>query len=114
MSDALSQQSLEICKIDDLVAGSGVAVMLGQNQIALFYLPEETQAIYAVSNFDPFSEANVISRGILGDLQGELVVASPIYKQHFSLETGQCLEDDTVSLSVYQAEITGSSVMLWL
>lgn len=34
-----------------------------------------------------------MSRGIIGDLQGERVIASPIYKQHFSLATGRCLED---------------------
>ncbi len=55
-----------------------------------------------MSNQDPFSQAFVMSRGIIGDLQGERVVASPIYKQHFSLATGRCLEDkdrETVGFS---------------
>ena len=33
------------------------------------------------------ARANVLSRGLVGDLQGERVVASPIYKHHFSLRT---------------------------
>ena len=49
-----------------------------------------------MGNLDPFSRANVLSRGIVGDLKGELVVASPVYKQHFSLRTGQCVEDPDV------------------
>ncbi|WP_257265295.1 nitrite reductase (NAD(P)H) small subunit [Endozoicomonas sp. ONNA2] len=63
-------------------------------------------------NFDPFSGVNVISRGIVGDLRGHLVVASPIYKQHFDLATGQCLEDDTVSLNVYPVRIHEVSVQV--
>jgi len=35
----------------------------------------------------------VLSRGIVGDVKGERVVASPLYKQHYSLTTGRCLED---------------------
>ena len=42
--------------------------------------------VYALDNFDPHSGANVLSRGIVGDLSGELVVASPVYKHHFSLD----------------------------
>jgi nitrite reductase (NADH) small subunit len=57
--------------------------------------------LFALSNFDPFSQAFVMSRGIIGDKNGVLKVASPIYKQNFSLETGACLDDDSVRLSVY-------------
>ncbi len=40
--------------------------------------------MYALDNFDPASSrANVLSRGLTGDLQNERVVASPIYKNHF-------------------------------
>jgi NAD(P)H-dependent nitrite reductase small subunit len=57
--------------------------------------------VHAIGNHDPFSRANVLSRGIVGDLKGELVVASPVYKQHFSLASGRCLEDPSVRLQVY-------------
>ncbi len=32
---------------------------------------------------------------------GVPVVASPLYKQHFRLEDGQCLEDDSVTLRIW-------------
>jgi nitrite reductase (NADH) large subunit len=35
--------------------------------------------------------AHVLSRGIVGELRGERVVASPLYKHHYSLATGRCL-----------------------
>ena len=73
---------------------SGVCVDLEGRQIAVFRVDEW---VYAIGNHDPASGANVLSRGIVGDIGGELVVASPIYKQHFSLATGRCLEEPDFS-----------------
>lgn len=50
--------------------------------------------LYALSNYDPFSKANVLLRVILGDRQGIIKVAFPIYKQNFNLATGECLGND--------------------
>ncbi len=68
--------------------------------------------VYALSNQDPFSKAFVMSRGIIGDLQGERVVASPIYKQHFSLATGRCLEDKDQKLLVFPSKIENGKVLI--
>lgn len=83
-----------VCDVADLVEGSGVAALVDGEQIALFYLPDSEPPLYVIDNHDPVSGANVLSRGIVGDIKGELVVASPLYKQHFSLVTGQCLESE--------------------
>ena len=100
---------MKICRLDDIVPYSGVAALVGGEQVAVFRID---QKIYAIGNRDPFSGANVLSRGIVGDLKGELVVASPVYKQHFSLLTGRCLEDETVSVPVYRALVEGSDVLV--
>jgi len=100
-----------ICTTVDLVPDSGVAAKIQNQQIALFYLPDENR-VYALSNKDPFSNANVIARGITGDLQGKTVVASPLYKQHFSLEDGQCLEDDSVRLDTWPTRIEDDHVYI--
>jgi NAD(P)H-dependent nitrite reductase small subunit len=91
---------MRICRIEDIVPDTGVAALVGGEQVAVFRIDQE---IYAIGNRDPFSGANVLSRGIVGDLKGELVVASPVYKQHFSLATGRCLEDAAVAVPVYRA-----------
>lgn len=108
-----------ICTIADLVPFSGVAVLVGGQQIALFYIPTQSisdhaaQAqVYAIGNYDPIGKANVLSRGIVGDKEGRLVVASPLYKQHFCLETGVCLEQPTVRVPVYSVTIDRDSVVL--
>lgn len=92
-------QFIPVCKTSDLVPCRGAAALVDGKQVAVFRLPQGS--VYAIGNHDPFSGANVLSRGIVGDLKGELVVASPIYKQHFSLVSGRCLEDETVSVPVY-------------
>ena len=100
---------MKICRLQDIVPDTGVAALVGGEQVAVFRID---QRIYAIGNRDPFSGANVLSRGIVGDLNGELVVASPIYKQHFSLLTGRCLEDDAVSVAVYRASVDGEDVLI--
>ncbi|WP_293267760.1 nitrite reductase small subunit NirD [Neptunomonas sp.] len=101
----------DLCSTRDLVANSGVCALLKKEQVALFYLPSE-QKVYAVGQYDPFGNANVMSRGIIGSKQGKLFVASPLYKQHFLLEDGRCLEDDAVSLPVWETRIINERVMI--
>jgi len=106
---------LEICSIADLVENSGVCALIDYKgearQIALFYLPDTEQKIFALDNWDPLGKANVISRGIVGNIDEQLVVASPLYKQHFCLHSGDCIEDDA-TLSVYPVTLDGDKVVL--
>ncbi|RUR34278.1 nitrite reductase small subunit NirD [Vreelandella nanhaiensis] len=105
-----------LCSKADLVAFSGVAAWLetpqGPKQVALFYLPGYPRELYAIDHHDPFSNANVIAHGIVGDIKGAAVVASPIYKQHFRLEDGQCMENESVKLRTWQAEFKGDAVWI--
>ena len=42
--------------------------------------------LYAIGNYDPAGDANVLSRGIIGSVNGQTVVASPLYKHHFECQ----------------------------
>ncbi|MBW0148261.1 nitrite reductase small subunit NirD [Marinobacter arenosus] len=101
-----------VCTVEDLVPESGIAVWTDDGPVAVFYLPHRLPALFAISHTDPFSGANVLARGITGDLKGEPVVASPLYKQHFSLVTGQCLEDENVSVRTYPVLLDGDKIRL--
>ncbi|MBH3431126.1 nitrite reductase small subunit NirD [Pseudomonas alkylphenolica] len=103
-----------VCNRHDLVAQSGVVVWFEGRQVALFYLPEHDTPVFAVDNQDPKSGAHVIGRGLIGHLKGELVVAAPLYKQHFSLSDGRCLEDAGQSLQVWPVRISGEQVEIGL
>lgn len=99
-----------LCALDDIWPDTGVCALLGRRQIAIFRLA--SGALYALDNHDPHSGANVLSRGIVGDLGGEPVVASPIYKHHYALRTGQCLESADTCLRTYPVEVRDG--MVWL
>ena len=107
---AVSSTWITVCAETELLNNIGVAALVNQQQIALFRLSGGTR-IYAIDNHDPFSGANVISRGIVGDLDGVPVVASPIYKQHFRLEDGQCVEDDSVVLATWPTRISDQGLI---
>jgi nitrite reductase/ring-hydroxylating ferredoxin subunit len=80
----------KICRLEDIVPNCGVCALVDGEQVAVFR----------------------VGSGIVGDLKGELMVASPVYKQHFSLLTGRCLEDESVTVSVYRASVQGEDVMV--
>ena len=90
----------DVCSFDQLVPDRGVCALVGGQQVAVFRVTP-TDELYAVANHDPFSGANVMSRGIVGS-RGEVPkVASPMFKQSFDLRTGLCLDDASVALAVY-------------
>ena len=102
---------IDVCHVDDLQADSGVCALVKGKQIAIFYLPK-LQATYAIGNCDPFCQANVLARGMTGDLCGEPMLVSPMYKQHFNLKTGVCFEDDSVSVPTYPVRIENNRVAI--
>jgi NAD(P)H-dependent nitrite reductase small subunit len=107
---SMKDEWITICRLEDILPDTGVCALVGGRQIAVFRVGGD--GVNAIDNHDPFSKANVLSRGIVGDLKGELVVASPVYKQHFSLVTGRCIEDEKVSVPVYGASVQGNHVMI--
>lgn len=93
---------IKVCEIEDLIEDSGICVLVDNKQIALFYINE---TIYAIDNYDPIGKAFVLARGIVGDIDGKIVVASPLYKEHFDLETGECVEHQEISVNTYKCKI---------
>jgi nitrite reductase (NADH) small subunit len=92
-----------VCRYDDLIPERGVAALVDGAAVAVFRTHDGQ--LYAISNLDPFSNASVLSRGIVGDRGGRPTVASPIYKQVFELTTGICLDDCTVSVCTYRVRL---------
>ncbi len=100
----------DVCAIDDVLPGTGVAAMIDGEQIAIVRTRDGLFA--ALSNFDPFSNAFVIARGIVGDRGGIPKIASPIYKQNFSLLTGECLDDPSVRLAVFPIRVVAGRIQV--
>lgn len=98
----------QICPWNRLPVERGVAALIDGTQVAVFRTADD--ALYAVSNLDPFSDAMVISRGIVGSRGDRPTVASPVYKQVFDLATGQCLDDADVHLATHPVRVRDGMV----
>lgn len=99
-----------ICPLEDIWPNTGVCALVAGRQIAIFRLADDR--LFALDNHDPHSGANVLSRGLVGDLGQEPVVASPIYKQHYRLADGSCVEDESTPVASYAVELRGDAVWL--
>ncbi|BBP43735.1 nitrite reductase small subunit NirD [Thiosulfativibrio zosterae] len=100
---------IEVCGLQDLVEGAGVAALVKDTQIALFLLAGK---VYALNNYDPVGKANVMSRGMIGDLKGQPMVASPLQKLHYNLETGACMDKEGVVLQNYPVQLKNNRVFI--
>ncbi|MFD2166841.1 nitrite reductase small subunit NirD [Thalassotalea euphylliae] len=102
-----------ICNSDDLVLNAGVCALIEDlnKQIAIFNIPSTPEQVFAIDNFDPIGKANVLYRGIVGCNQGEPVVASPLYKQQFSLKSGTCLQEEA-QVGAYPVRIEEQAVQV--
>lgn len=97
-----------VCLIEDLIPERGVAAMVDGAQVAVFLLTGGE--VLAIDNLDPFSGAEVLSRGIVGEVGGEPTVASPLYKQRFSLRTGSCIDDPTVAVQIWTTRLVDGRI----
>jgi nitrite reductase (NADH) small subunit len=77
--------------------------------VAIFRVDD---GLYALSNFDPYSRAFVLSRGLIGSRGERVKVASPIYKHCFDLVTGECLEDSDVSVATFEVRVIAGRVQV--
>ena len=101
-----------VCDAARLVPDRGVAALVGDRAVAVFTL--SAGEVLAIDNVDPFSGASVLSRGIVGDVDGVPTIASPMYKDRFDLRTGRCLDRADVSVAVHEAHVRDGCVVVRL
>ena len=69
---------IDICSLDDIPKNTGVCAELAGKQVAVFHLnsaqTEGKSLVKAVGNFDPFGQANVLSRGLITESKGNTVL----------------------------------------
>jgi nitrite reductase (NADH) small subunit len=102
---------VDVCSLDAIAPNTGVCALVAGEQVAIFRVGNADE-LYALSNYDPFSKAFVLSRGLVGDRNGTLKVASPIYKHNFSLTTGQCLDDEAVKIPTFAIQVADNRVQV--
>ncbi len=106
---ATDENWFDVCSVNDLQPDSGICALIEGRQVAIFYMPKEDK-VYALDNYDPIGKAYVLSRGLIGDINEIPMVSSPLYKQHYSLLTGECMEDQSVKIDCFPVRIDQSRV----
>ncbi|MBP7444688.1 MAG: nitrite reductase small subunit NirD [Zoogloea sp.] len=101
-----------VCTVDDILPNTGVCALVEDRHVAVFRVGETD--FYAIDNVDPKSGASVLSRGLVGNLGEHVVVASPLYKNHFDLATGACLEAPEYSVRAHSVRIEDERVLVAL
>lgn len=102
---------IQVCELNDIAPDTGVCALVEGQQVAIFRQAGSNR-LFAIGNHDPVGQVNVLSRGLLAQLGDRLTVASPLYKQHYCLETGQCLEKPEFSVPVFQVRLEAGKVLV--
>ena len=97
-----------ICPVQRLTPDRGVAALIEDTPVAVFLIAGG--ALHAIDNIDPISGASILSRGLIGDVDGVATVASPMFKQRFELLTGRCVDLDDVRVRVHEVYLEDGQV----
>lgn len=99
-----------VCTIHAILPDTGVCALVEGQHVAVFRIG--LRQLYAIDNVDPTCGASVLSRGLVGSVDGRTVVASPLYKNHFDLATGECLEAPEHSVRTHPVRMEGEQVLV--
>ena len=99
--------------LSDFPHDGGANIKYGKVQIAVFNFATRGQW-YACQQMCPHKKAFVLSRGMIGDENGEPKVACPLHKKTFSLEDGRCTSGDDYGVRTFPVKIEGDMVLLEL
>jgi len=110
--DTVIERWTAICAAGDILPNAGVCARVEDRHVAVFRLGEDQ--FFALDNVDPKSGASVLSRGLVGSLGDRVVVASPLYKNHFDLRTGECLEMPEHSVRTHPVRLHDGQVLVAL
>lgn len=103
---------INVCPADDILPDTGVCALVEGRHVAVFRVGADR--FFAIDNVDPKSGASVLSRGLVGSLGDRIVVASPLYKQHIDLQSGECIEQPELSVSAHAVRTEGGLVQVSL
>jgi nitrite reductase (NADH) small subunit len=99
-----------VCRLDEIEVEGGVPALVEGAAVAIFRTHDGN--VYAISNWDPWSRASVLARGLVGSRGTTPFVASPMHKQAFDLRTGQCLDDAAVRVPTYDVRVSDGMVLV--
>ena len=102
---------VKVGKVHDFPHDGGATIKYGNVQIAVFNFSSRGEW-YACQQMCPHKKAFVLSRGIIGDIEGTPKVACPMHKKNFSLESGECLSGGEYAVQVFPVLVEREDVYL--
>ena len=103
----------EVCTTDDILENGGGCVNVDGVHIAIFNYDHGSEW-FAVQNVCPHKKQSILSRGIIGDDNGEPKVACPLHKRTFCLKTGVGLSDPELRIATFPVEVRDAEVYVEL
>ena len=104
---------VHVGSVADFPIDGGATIKYGQSQIAVFNFTTRGEW-YASQNMCPHRKAFVLSRGMIGDAQGQPKVACPLHKKTFSLESGESLQNEDYKIRTFPVKVEEEGVYLEL
>ena len=101
-----------VCPVEDLEIAWGEAALVAGRQIALFRTGATD--VFAVAHEDPATGAHVMARGILGSRGERPTIASPLHKEVYDLETGECFSTPGLAIATFRTRISDGIVEIEL
>ncbi|MGJ9403938.1 nitrite reductase small subunit NirD [Arthrobacter sp. KK5.5] len=97
----------DVCWFDDLETGWGEAAWIDGRQVALFRFADGS--VHAADQRCPATGSQVMARGIMGGRSTDAglvhTIASPLHKETYRLDTGECLTSPGLSLPVHRVRV---------
>lgn len=113
VNKSLSDNNIKVwfkaARVQDFPQDGGACVKYKDLQIAVFNFTRRNEW-YACQNMCPHKMQMVLSRGIIGSHNDEPKIACPFHKRTFSLKTGECLNMEECTITVYPVRIENGYV----
>lgn len=113
VDDLQATRWVQVGTVGDFPIDGGNTIKYGKVQIAVYNFSSRGEW-YATQNMCPHRKAFVMSRGMIGDVEGTPKVACPLHKKTFSLEDGTSLQGEDYSIRTFPVRIEGDGVYLEL
>jgi nitrite reductase (NADH) small subunit len=102
---------IKACAVGDVPEDGGACVQYGNDQIAVYHAASRGEW-YATQNMCPHRNQMALSRGLIGDANGEPKIACPFHKKTFSLATGCNLDGENYSIRIYPVKVSDGAVYI--
>ena len=99
------------CTVSDVPEDGGACVLYRGEQIAIYNFTTRGEW-YATQNMCPHRMQMALSRGMVGDSNGEPKVACPFHKKTYSLKTGCNLNGENYSIKTYPVKVMNDVVFI--